>query len=366
MKRKDAVVLQARQRRGPTGKGEEDRRRGRARRVHVGGPLVTGESGPPGAREETSSSRPARRPVELPFMKFDGKTVVSSDEAIAFEKAPGEAGRRRGRGGRPRARLGLGAIRKRRHDRRVPAEDRRQLRRRRRSHIFAPPPKAGPEDRDRGEGDGHQAGHGPGKGGSPGPGRARRQGPGIPGREGPRRRGPPAVHGRSRPREGRGRKGREGAGQGGRPPAHGRLPGIWAIGDVVAGPMLAHKAEEDGIAVAEWIAGKAGHVDWDLVPRRSYTPTPRCLRRPWRGRRQGQRSLAVNVGNSTSPRTAAPSPRLDGRLRKDRRRREDRPDPGRPDPRAGAGELIAEVVTHMEYGGSAEDLGRTIHAHPTI
>src|SRR5690606_32270728 len=47
--------------------------------------------------------------------------------------------------------------------------------------------------------------------------------------------------------------------------------GIWAIGDVVAGPMLAHKAEEDGVAVAEWIAGKAGHINWDLVPAIVYT-----------------------------------------------------------------------------------------------
>src|SRR5471032_1733877 len=48
-------------------------------------------------------------------------------------------------------------------------------------------------------------------------------------------------------------------------------PGVWAVGDVVAGPMLAHKAEEDGVAVAEWIAGKAGHVNWDLVPAIVYT-----------------------------------------------------------------------------------------------
>ena len=48
-------------------------------------------------------------------------------------------------------------------------------------------------------------------------------------------------------------------------------PGVWAIGDVVAGPLLAHKAEEDGAAVAEWIVGKAGHIDWDLVPAIVYT-----------------------------------------------------------------------------------------------
>src|SRR5690606_10201483 len=47
--------------------------------------------------------------------------------------------------------------------------------------------------------------------------------------------------------------------------------GVWAIGDVIAGPMLAHKAEEDGVAVAEWIAGRHGHVNWDLVPAIVYT-----------------------------------------------------------------------------------------------
>ena len=59
------------------------------------------------------------------------------------------------------------------------------------------------------------------------------------------------------------------------------VPGIWALGDVVAGPMLAHKAEEDGVAVAEWIAGKAvrHHVNWDLVPAVVYTGPELALRR---------------------------------------------------------------------------------------
>jgi dihydrolipoamide dehydrogenase len=92
----------------------------------------------------------------------------------------------------------------------------------------------------------------------------------LPRRQGPRRRRPPPLHRRPRPR-----KGRRQLDEKKRVKVDDHLrttvPGIWAIGDVVAGPMLAHKAEEDGVAVAEWIAGKAGHVNWDLVPAIVYT-----------------------------------------------------------------------------------------------
>ncbi|MEY4272983.1 MAG: hypothetical protein RL250_1849, partial [Verrucomicrobiota bacterium] len=72
-------------------------------------------------------------------------------------------------------------------------------------------------------------------------------------------------------------------------------PGIWAIGDVVAGPMLAHKAEEDGVAVAEWIAGKPGHINWDLMPGIVYTE-PEVASVGLGEDEAKKRGLAINVG----------------------------------------------------------------------
>jgi dihydrolipoamide dehydrogenase len=142
--------------------------------------------------------------------------------------------------------------------------------------------------------------------------------------------------------------------------------GIWAIGDVVAGPMLAHKAEEDGAAVAEWIAGKAGHVDWNLVPAIVYTdPEVAAVGIGEDAARAA--SLAVKVGrfNFAANGRAIASDATDGFVKIVAEARTDRI-LGAQIIGRGAGELIAEVVTHMEYGGSAEDLGRTIHAHPTM
>jgi dihydrolipoamide dehydrogenase len=143
-------------------------------------------------------------------------------------------------------------------------------------------------------------------------------------------------------------------------------PGIWAIGDVVAGPMLAHKAEEDGVAVAEWIAGKAGHVDWDLVPTIVYTD-PEVASVGIGEDAAKARGLAVNVGrfNFAANGRAISSDATDGFVKVVADAKTDRI-LGAQIIGRGAGELISEVVTHMEYGGSAEDLGRTIHAHPTL
>jgi dihydrolipoamide dehydrogenase len=142
--------------------------------------------------------------------------------------------------------------------------------------------------------------------------------------------------------------------------------GIWAIGDVVAGPMLAHKAEEDGAAVAEWIAGKAGHVDWNLVPAIVYTdPEVAAVGIGEDAARAA--SIPVKVGrfNFAANGRAIASDATDGFVKIVAEARTDRI-LGAQIIGRGAGELIAEVVTHMEYGGSAEDLGRTIHAHPTM
>lgn len=143
-------------------------------------------------------------------------------------------------------------------------------------------------------------------------------------------------------------------------------PGVWAIGDVVAGPMLAHKAEEDGVAVAEWIAGKAGHINWDLVPGIVYT-SPEVAGVGLGEDAAKAKGLAVKVGkfNLAANGRAIAANATDGFVKVIADAKTDRI-LGCQILGNNAGELISEVVTHMEYGGSAEDLGRTIHAHPTM
>ncbi len=144
------------------------------------------------------------------------------------------------------------------------------------------------------------------------------------------------------------------------------VPGIWAVGDVVAGPMLAHKAEEDGVAVAEWIAGKAGHVNWDLVPAIVYT-SPEVASVGLGEDAAKAKGLAVNVGrfNFAANGRAIAAGVTDGYVKIIADAKTDRI-LGAQILGHNAGELISEIVTHMEYGGSAEDLARTIHAHPTM
>jgi dihydrolipoamide dehydrogenase len=144
------------------------------------------------------------------------------------------------------------------------------------------------------------------------------------------------------------------------------ISGIWAIGDVVAGPMLAHKAEEDGVAVAEWIAGKAGHINWDLVPAIVYTdPEVASVGLGEDAAKAAGRAIRVGKFNFAANGRAIASDATDGFAKIIADEKTDRI-LGAQIVGRGAGELISEVVTHMEYGGSAEDLGRTIHAHPTM
>jgi dihydrolipoamide dehydrogenase len=143
-------------------------------------------------------------------------------------------------------------------------------------------------------------------------------------------------------------------------------PGVWAIGDVVAGPMLAHKAEEDGVAVAEWIAGKAGHINWDLVPGVVYTD-PEVAGVGLGEDAAKAAGIAVNIGrfNFAANGRAIAADATDGYVKIIADAKTDRL-LGAQILGRNAGELISEIVTHMEYGGSAEDLARTIHAHPTM
>ncbi len=143
-------------------------------------------------------------------------------------------------------------------------------------------------------------------------------------------------------------------------------PGVWAIGDVIAGPMLAHKAEEDGVAVAEWIAGKAGHINWDLMPAIVYTD-PEVASVGLGEDAAKAKGIAINVGkfNFAANGRALAIDATDGYVKIIADAKTDKI-LGAQIVGRGAGELISEIVTHMEYGGSAEDLGRTIHAHPTM
>jgi dihydrolipoamide dehydrogenase len=158
--------------------------------------------------------------------------------------------------------------------------------------------------------------------------------------------------------------------------AHGRIavdahlqtsvPGIYAIGDVIDGPMLAHKASEDGIACVETIAGQKGHVDWDLVPSVIYTQ-PEVA---WVGKTEEQlkaAGVAYKVGKY--PFTADPRSRANAATEGFVKVLADKATDkvlGVHIIGAEAGTMIAESVMAMEFSASAEDIGRVCHAHPTV
>ncbi|ACB97164.1 dihydrolipoamide dehydrogenase [Beijerinckia indica subsp. indica ATCC 9039] len=144
------------------------------------------------------------------------------------------------------------------------------------------------------------------------------------------------------------------------------VPGIYAIGDVVRGPMLAHKAEDEGIAVAEILAGQHGHVNYNVIPGVVYT-SPEIAAVGQTEEDLKAKGITYNVGKF--PFTA------NGRARAMRQTNgfvkilAD----AKTDQVLGvhiigpvAGELIGEACVLMEFGGSAEDLARTCHAHPTL
>lgn len=141
---------------------------------------------------------------------------------------------------------------------------------------------------------------------------------------------------------------------------------IWAIGDVIAGPMLAHKAEEEGIAVAERIAGQHGHVSYDYIPNVVYTD-PEIAAAGLTERLAKEKGIEVKVGKfpiAANGRAVA-ADAADGFIKVLADKQTDKLLGVQIIAHNGS-ELIAEAVAHMEYGGSAEDLGRTIHAHPTM
>ena len=144
------------------------------------------------------------------------------------------------------------------------------------------------------------------------------------------------------------------------------VAGIYAIGDVVRGPMLAHKAEDEGVAVAEIIAGKAGHVNYDVIPGVVYTvPEIASLGKTEEDLKAA--GIAYNVGKFpfTANGRARAMRATDGFVKVLADAATDRV-LGCHIVGKGAGDLIHEVAVLMEFGGSSEDLARTCHAHPTM
>jgi dihydrolipoamide dehydrogenase len=144
------------------------------------------------------------------------------------------------------------------------------------------------------------------------------------------------------------------------------VPGIYAIGDVIAGPMLAHKAEDEGIAVAEILAGQAGHVNHDVIPNVIYTfpevasvgKSEEELKAAGIAYRSGKFPFTANARGKVN-RTTDGFVKILADAGTDRIL-------GVHIIAAAASEMIAEAAVIMEFGGSAEDLARTCHAHPTL
>jgi dihydrolipoamide dehydrogenase len=144
------------------------------------------------------------------------------------------------------------------------------------------------------------------------------------------------------------------------------IPGIYAIGDVVAGPMLAHKAEDEGVAVAEILAGQAGHVNYGVIPGVVYTQpevasvgkTEEELKAEGVDYKIGKFPFSAN-GRARAMLQPGGFVKILADKQSDKVL-------GAHILGFGAGEMIHEAAVLMEFGGSAEDLARTCHAHPTM
>ncbi|UXM95050.1 dihydrolipoyl dehydrogenase [Bartonella sp. HY329] len=144
------------------------------------------------------------------------------------------------------------------------------------------------------------------------------------------------------------------------------LDGVYAIGDVVKGPMLAHKAEDEGVAVAEILAGQKGHVNFDVIPGVVYTQ-PEAASVGKTEEELKAAGIEYNVGKFpfTANGRARSIQHTDGFVKILACKKTDRVLGGHI-LGYGAGEMIHEIAVLMEFGGSSEDLGRTCHAHPTM
>jgi dihydrolipoamide dehydrogenase len=144
------------------------------------------------------------------------------------------------------------------------------------------------------------------------------------------------------------------------------VPGIYAIGDVIAGLMLAHKAEDEGVALAEILAGQAGHVNYEVIPNVVYT-APEVASVGKTEEELKAAGIAYKVGKFpfTANGRAKANHATDGFVKILADGTTDRV-LGVHIVSANASEMIAEAAVLMEFGGSAEDLARTCHAHPTL
>jgi dihydrolipoamide dehydrogenase len=144
------------------------------------------------------------------------------------------------------------------------------------------------------------------------------------------------------------------------------VPGIYAIGDVIAGPMLAHKAEDEGVILAEMLAGQSGHIDYDLIPGVVYTHpeiaqvglTEEQLKKSGIEYRSGKFPFSAN-GRARAMNAIEGFVKILADSKTDRVLGVHIIGPE-------AGTLIAEAAAVMEFGGSSEDIARTCHAHPTL
>jgi dihydrolipoamide dehydrogenase len=144
------------------------------------------------------------------------------------------------------------------------------------------------------------------------------------------------------------------------------LAGVYAIGDVITGPMLAHKAEDEGVAVAEILAGQAGHVNYGVIPAVVYT-SPEVASVGKTEEELKAEGIAYTSGKFPfiANGRAKANQQTEGFVKVLADAATDRV-LGAHIIGIGAGELIHEVAVLMEFGGSAEDLARTCHAHPTL
>jgi dihydrolipoamide dehydrogenase len=144
------------------------------------------------------------------------------------------------------------------------------------------------------------------------------------------------------------------------------VPGIYAIGDVIAGPMLAHKAEDEGVVLAEMLAGQSGHIDYDLIPGVVYTwpevaqvgKTEEQLKEAGTNYKVGKFPYMAN-GRARAMNATDGFVKILADAKTDRVL-------GVHIVGAEAGTLIAEATIAMEFGASSEDIARTCHAHPTL
>ncbi|MDX2474925.1 MAG: dihydrolipoyl dehydrogenase [Candidatus Krumholzibacteria bacterium] len=147
---------------------------------------------------------------------------------------------------------------------------------------------------------------------------------------------------------------------------HQAAPGVWAVGDVVGGLLLAHKATEEGVAVAERLAGKAGHFDANIIPAVCYTePEIAGVGRTEEELKDSGVPYNKGVYSFRSNGRAMALDRSEGRVKILAHKETDRVlGVHIIGPRAG--DLIAEAAAAMAFGASAEDIGRVCHAHPTL